>query len=464
MIQIFADGVLTYDSRLEDYDLQGLKITTGLNKGGTAEITMPASHPAYKKYIEYRTIVEVYRDGALRFRGRALYPEDDFNNNRTVMCEGELCFLQDGVSRPYRYEDTPENIFTDVVAKYNAQVDGFKQFKIGGVDVSDTSILLENEEAETVLDTINKLLELCGGCIEFTTDTNGDRVINWVSSVGNANQQTIEAGENLFDFSRSGANTDLATALIPYGAKSESTGTRLTIADVNASVDYITDDAAAAIRGTIVKTATWDDITDPEILLQKARQYLDEHKLIVTSLTLSALDLSYIDKSIESFKLGDTIRVTSRAHNVDESFQLVELSEDLLNPAQSYITMGKEVRTLTSLDVAGDSKSQRELQKAVSTVKTDIKVGNQQTATEIEGKVTEQLTQNAEDILQQVAKTYATKEELEGYATKEELDGYATSDELGNYATKEELTTANEAMASEITRLEARIAALEAAK
>ena len=34
MIQIYADGVITYDSRLEAYDLQGLTVTTGLNKGG----------------------------------------------------------------------------------------------------------------------------------------------------------------------------------------------------------------------------------------------------------------------------------------------------------------------------------------------------------------------------------------------------------------------------------------------
>ena len=41
MIQILADGVLVSDSRQEEYDLQGLRITRALNKGGTAEIVMP---------------------------------------------------------------------------------------------------------------------------------------------------------------------------------------------------------------------------------------------------------------------------------------------------------------------------------------------------------------------------------------------------------------------------------------
>ena len=101
MIQIMADGVLAYDSRLEDYDLQGLSVTRGLNKGGTAEIIMPPGHPAYNMFTSYKTIVEIYRDSLLRFRGRALYPSDDFYGARTVTCEGEMCFFQDAVSRPY---------------------------------------------------------------------------------------------------------------------------------------------------------------------------------------------------------------------------------------------------------------------------------------------------------------------------------------------------------------------------
>lgn len=421
MIQIYADGELAYDGRLEEYDLQGLKITTALGKGGTAEIAMHTQHPAYNLYREYRTIVEIYRDGALRFRGRAIYPDDDVNNTRTVICEGELCFLQDGVSRPCQYKDTPANIFRLLVSEYNAQVEPFKQFKLGIVDVpgADVAITLENEDAETVLDTVNKLTELLGGYVIFTTDETGARVINWLGSVGNTSLQTVEAGENLFDFSRSGANTELVTGLVPYGAKDENTGYRLTISAVNGGKDYITDDEAVAIRGTIMKPVFWDEITDPGLLLQAARQYLDEHKYTITSLTLTALDLSYVDKSIESFKLGDLIRVYSRAHGVDDRFQLVEYSEDLLNPAQSFITLGKEIRTLTSLDVAGDSKSHRALQKAVAAVKTDAGVVARQT-----------VQQTEQELREHVSRIYATKEQLTGLVTEEELAGLATKDEL----------------------------------
>lgn len=219
-----------------------------------------------------------------------------------------------------------------------------------------------------------------------------------------ATQQTIEAGENLFDFSRSGANTDLATGLVPYGAKDEITGLRLTIEGVNGGRDYIVDEAAAALRGTIMATATWDDITDPEALLQAARAYLDQRKLVVTSLTLTALDLSYVDKDIESFKLGEYIRVISRAHGMDEGFQLVELSEDMLNPSNSFITLGKEIKSLTSLDVAGDNGGQRSIRRAVSAVKREYQAANQQTAALIGTR--------AQKIIDSSAQIYATSAEL----------------------------------------------------
>lgn len=375
MIQIYASGELTYDSRLEEYDLQGLKVTRGLNKGGTAEIIMPPNHPAYEAYTSYKTIVEIYRDGLLKFRGRALYPSDDYYNQRTVVCEGEFCFFQDAVSRPYLYQDTPAAVFSEVIGVYNSQVEEVKRFKLGTVTVTDPNdyIRLESEDAEPVMSAINKLLERCGGYIVFTTDpTDGKRVVHWLASVGRRCEQVIEAGENLFELSRSGANTELATAILPYGAKDEATGKRITIESVNGGRDYITDATAVAIRGTIMQTITWDDVTDPRVLLQKARLALDGSKLVVTSLTLTALDLSCIDKTVDSFELGDYIRLVSLVHGLDEEFQLTEQNEDLLNPGNDLINLGKEIRTLTRMDVAGDGKSLNAVQQAKTSIKNDF--------------------------------------------------------------------------------------------
>jgi hypothetical protein len=418
MIQIYADGALVYDSRLEGYELQALRITRALNKGGTAEIVMPPYHPAYGAFTGYRTIVEIYRDGKLKFRGRALYPVDDFDNFRTVVCEGELCFFQDAISRPYLYQGFPNSVFMDVVYGYNLEVEPFKRFLVGDVDVTDPNnyIRVESESAEPVLATINKLVERCGGYITFTTDEKGDRLINWQANVGRRNAQIIEEGENLFDFSRSGANTDLATALLPYGAKDEVTGERVTIKSVNNGKDYIVDEEAVALRGTIMHTMTWDDVTDPSNLLKKARQVLNERRNIVTSLNLTALDLSYVDKTVDAYEVGDFIRVVSRARKLDDEFQLTEQTEDLLSPENSYIHLGKEIRTLTGMDVAGDDKSRSDIQKTAASIKQDFDINVQQSIDKaLEGTVeelTSMIEQQAGSISLEVSGSLGSKAEI----------------------------------------------------
>ncbi len=425
MIQILADGVLAYDSRLEDYELVGLTVFTGLNKGGTAQITMPPGHPAYALYDSYKTIVEIYRDGLMLFRGRVLYATDDFYNQRTVMCEGELCFLQDAVSRPYLYQSDPASIFLEVMYAYNEQVEAVKRFKIGNVTVTDPNdyTRLESENAESVLSTINKLLERCGGYIVFTTDaTDGSRVINWYETLGYRSGQTIEFGENLLDFSRSGSNTDMTTAVLPYGAKDSDTGERVTIETVNDGQDYIQDDDAVALRGFIIKPVIWDDVTTPLNLLRKAQEYLEANRYIITSLQLSALDLSYVDTSIDRYQVGDTIHVLSEPHNVDDDFLLTERTEDLLNPANSKITLGRDVRTLTDADVAGDDKSLSELHKITQQITADYLVNIADTVQKTEEKLTSEITQTEANIKLDVARTYLTNDQVaEAVSTSIEL-------------------------------------------
>lgn len=418
MIQIYIDGALGYDSRLmereKDYALLGLRTTTGENVGGTAEIVLPPGHPAYSQFIEHRSIVEIYRDNVLRFRGRALYPTDDFYNRRTWTCEGELCMLQDAVSRPYLYQDSPAAIFTELINTYNSQVDDFKKFVVGEITVTDANdyVRVESESAEQILDTVNKLVDRCGGYIVFNTNAEGSRVINWYADPGFRSDQVIEFGSNLLDYVRDGAGTDLATVIIPYGAQKED-GSRVTIEVVNNGLDYIQDDDAVALRGRIVRPVFWDDVAEPQNLLTKARVYLAEHKHIVTSLTLTALDLSYMDKSIDSYTVGDSVRVRSKPHGLDEDFKLTQATEDWLFPDQSSITLGKDVRTLTGADVAGDTKSNTDLQKVSQQIKADYTMNIANALAETERILTSLIQQTSDQIKLEVSKTYTTNDRLD---------------------------------------------------
>ena len=416
MIQVYADDALVYDSRIRKYSLLGLKATGGLNKGGTAEILMPPDHPAFNSFTSYKTLVTIYRDGKLKFRGRALYPTDDFRLRRTITCEGERCFLRDGIHRPYSYQDDPANIFTYIIGLYNAQVEEFKQFVVGTITVTDPNnyISLESEEAETFAETVDKLVARCGGQIVFTTNEEGKRVINWYESVSYRSRQMIEFGSNLLDFSRTTANSDLATVIIPYGAKDEATGTRLTIESVNGGIDFIQDDEAVALRGVIARAVYWDDVATPEALLTKARQYLNESKNLITSLELTALDLSVLDKNIDDFDIGDIIVVRSAPHGIhDELYQLTELSFDLLHPQNDRVILGKNIASLTGADVAGDRKNTSELRRVERIIRSDYSINLAAVLEETQTTLTTLIQQTSDAIMLEVSEQYATNGSLE---------------------------------------------------
>ena len=415
MIQVFADDFTVYDNRLPGRELDGLKVTAGLNKGGTAEIVMPPWHPAYSAFTSYKTLVTVYRDGLLLFRGRSLYPNDDRYNHRTITCEGERCFLRDSTIRPYLYQDAPAAIFADLIALHNSQVDAFKTFVVGTVNVADPNnyVRIESENAEQTLDVIDKLVARVGGYIVFTTNAEGQRVINWYESLGYQSGQVIEFGENLLDFARDGSNTDLANVIVPYGAKDETTGERVTIESVNDGLDFIQDYDAVALRGVVSRPVYWDDVTDPANLLRKAQQYLATSKMAITALQLTAVDLSLLDKSIDTFQVGDMVQVRSNPHKVDDVFQLRERTYDLLHPDNDRVTLGKDLTSLTGADVLGDRETMNQLHRTEHSIKADYKLGIANAVEETKTTLATLIQQTSESIMLEVSQTYAKGGDVE---------------------------------------------------
>lgn len=425
MVQVYADERVVYDTRLPDTALLGLEVSLLVNKAGTAEITMGPDHPAYDYFTEYRTVVTIYRDGVLLFRGRALYADDDFYRRRTITCEGERAFLLDGVMRPYMYQDGPAAIFADIIGLYNAQMtDESRRFVVGTVTVTDPNnyVRLESGKAEQIADTIDKLVERVGGYIVFSTNTDGQRTINWYDTLDYRSWQVIEFGSNLLDFSRTGANTDMATVIIPYGAQvevlneetGETTQQRVDITSVNEGLDFIQDYDAVHLRGVIARPVYWDDVTEPANLLAKAQQYLASSKLLITSLELSAVDLSALDKSIDSFRVGDRVQVRSKPHGVDDLFTLMERDYDLLDPGRDKVVLGKDLASLTGADAAGDKKSTNELNKVEHSIRAEYQLN---VAAAIEAATTtlsSMIQQTSDAIRLEVSETYARGEDVEG--------------------------------------------------
>lgn len=428
IVQVYADDVLVYDNRLEDYALLTLQVQAKAESGGSASIQMPRTHPAYSRFVSLKTIVEILRDGEMIFRGRALYPSDDFDGSRTVTCESERCFFSDAVMRPYIYRTDPASIFSDIIAIYNEQVNVEKRFTVGSVTVTDDNdyVRMESDSAASIAETLRKLVDLCGGYITFGTNADGNRTVNWVSELSHYSTQNIELGENLLDLARTDNASDLATVLIPYGAKDEETGERVTIESVNGGKDYIEAEDAIALRGRIVKSVTWDSVTLPTNLLKKATAYLAEAKLITTQLTLSAIDLSAMNKDIDTFSVGDLVHVKSKVHGVDADYLLLERSYDLLNPASDTVTLGKSYTTLTGSAESDDKRQTEGLDRVEREARADYEK-NKAVISNTETWLTSLIEQTSESIRSEVSVQQKETETLKERITEVEQTADAVS-------------------------------------
>ena len=139
MYQIYADGVLIHDMRLEDSTRTVLDpyLTVELNEPGSLEFKMLPDHIMYNSLSKIKSIITV-RDGSRSiFRGRVIADERDFNNEKTVTCEGMYGFFNDSIVRPHEKTLQLTSYIQWLVNNHNSQVEDAKKFFVGNVTVND---------------------------------------------------------------------------------------------------------------------------------------------------------------------------------------------------------------------------------------------------------------------------------------------------------------------------------------
>ena len=403
--QIYVDDVLAYDSLAPGYAMGSALLTTAQNKGGTLELTIYPSHPAYDRCKPYAAEVKVVKGGSVRWRGRPLPPTDAMAGQRTVVCEGELCWLNDAVIRPYLYQDSPEAIFRDLIGKYNTVVEPWKRFEVGTVTIKDPNdyVRVESESAAKILDVVGKLLERYGGYITFE-GTSDARTINWYQDPPYACNQSASLAKNITDFIAEPDLEGFATRCIPYGAKQED-GSRLQI-DLDGK-DYVQDDAAVAGRGVIEASVIFDDITLPGNLERAARNWLYSATQMPRSIQLSAVDLSKIDASLDAFCVGQMV-LAEDAVIGGGRYTVTQVEEDLCDPRVGGITLG---RTAASL-IGAEQQQRTEQAQAIEILGKEVKNELQNLTVDMRVQITEAV-QSSQAVIFSALDQYSKTSDLE---------------------------------------------------
>lgn len=343
--KVYAAGKLACDSQLpaeKGYSMLSILIKESLNKGGTATLILPRGHKRYNGFPAMSTPVEIYKNGKLRWRGRALPHADDSYGRRTITCEGELCFFNDAQMRPYALTGSPEALLRQIVSIFNTAVDPWKRFAVGVVTVvADEDITIESSSPEKAFAALQRLISAAGGYIFFDSAEDGARQINWYADLPYTCNQSVRPERNLLDYSTSATATNLATRIIPYGAIGAD-GTRLQI-NVDGK-DYVDNLQAQQERGIVEASVIYEGVTDAAQLQALAERDVLTSCAIPETLKLSAFDLSRINMNFDAFAVGQTVSAESAFHNMTGQYALVSLEEDLIRSDVGSVTLTKDVR------------------------------------------------------------------------------------------------------------------------
>ena len=355
MYQVYCDGLPLLDLQQdEEFVLIDPAITLKDNDSGQFSFKISTKHPFYNNIRKLKSEILVLLDGAEIFCGRVTEEGSDFYKNKKFIAKGELDFLTDSIQRPAEYHNmTVRGFLATLIEVHNAQVEENKHFQVGEVTVvDDNDSLYRYTNYENTLECIKeKLLKKLGGHIRIRK-VEGVKYIDYLADYPNTNEQVIEFGKNLLDFSTNTDATDIATAIIPLGGKLatstiQALDERLTIKNVNDGSDFIYSQEAVDTYGWIFRKVIFDDVNTSRNLLRKGRDYLTNVQYENMILKVSAVDLHRIDVEIERIKLLDRIRVKSSPHALDRYFPVTELKLNLMKPESDKITLGSEGQDTT---------------------------------------------------------------------------------------------------------------------
>lgn len=343
----------------EGYVIISPSVTKAKNKAGSFTFKIPPTNPLYGSLKKLKSIISVYKDGNIFWKGRVLDERKNFNKIKEVTCEGELAFLNDVIIAPYDYSEkgmTINEFFQYVMDLYAKNCSEYRKIQPGyvyNVD-SDTRIYPISKTYENVLSTLSsKLIGVVGGVLVFRYQ-NGVSYLDYYGHISDVIRQKIEFGKNLINLEEYVDATDVYTYLIPLG-KQDDAGNYLDISSVNSGLNYIYSKTGLELYGKITKTVEYTDIEDATLLKQKAEAVLADAIKEATTIIIKAVDLRVLGVDTDTIDVNCLVNVVSPPHGINSNFECTEITFDLSNVANNEYTFGSDTKSLTELEVESSS-------------------------------------------------------------------------------------------------------------
>ena len=335
----YVDGRLLFAAGMPGYEIVDGTISEAVGSASSATIKLPPSNVMRDVPVKRASVISIRKDGAEVFRGSVVDTTTDLRGMRTYSIDSAMMWLADICKPPHTINGMAVSTYLGaLVTQYNAGCLAGKQIKLGKVGVSLPSITMSASEYKSMLDLAKEAASVSGGELRIRY-ADGAVYLDCLASYDHRCSQTVELRKNLLGLTDEIDGADLVTRVYPVGKDG------LTIKDVNGGKVYLVNAAAEGIYGRIDGTLR-ADTDDASALKATAAAYLARHSGLSRGIQVTAADLSAQDIMIESFAIGDSVRVVSPPHGIDTIMQVSKLDTSLVG-SKSSMTIGWGKKSLT---------------------------------------------------------------------------------------------------------------------
>lgn len=363
-----ADGSTLHDVRDNNRQVIGY-ISDAKNAVGTLDFDIYPKHPAYNAIKAGSTKIRAYRDGMWTHDYTVESVTNDLQLKKHVTATDELQYLERIEVPSYKtgvdgVPQTVSGLFMWLIEYYNARSGG-ERFAFGQIegDIIDPTKTLDrsSDSPATVASIVkDKIIDSLGGYVRVRR-VDGVLTIDLKADAAGVCHQYIEFGENLVDYADEQDASELYTAVTAESKYKDDNGDEVTITLADAADgdyltgyakkgDTVTNTAAAAAYGVRRKHLTFDVVKNVYTLVENCEKYIAAHCEPVTTVNVSAADLSTLDSNVQSFDVGLYTRVKAAPMGFDAAFECQVAKRSLNDPTEDKYTLGWTWGSLSSIN------------------------------------------------------------------------------------------------------------------
>jgi len=357
----------------------------------TFEFTFNINNKYYQKIepiVNFIQIIDVVREQEI-FYGRVAKITNTMDTSgsfsQSFLIEDEKAFLYDSVQtymKPTRM--TVRDYLQKIIDIHNKQVEPYKRFKLGNVDVIDNGDLLRGLGYQSTAETIKeKLLDRLTGNLILRRVGNTN-YLDYVSNYGNDSDTPLQLTKNLKSATRDIDISELFTRIVPVGQDIEDNsetdievGTdysrpKYTIESVNEGKNYLDDPSLIEKFGLNIGIVEFSNVKEPSILKRRGQQWLKDQSLMLVTWDVEAIELGLLDSRYELITLGNSYKVDNQFLYSVEKLQVIEKKFSILAPQKVNLTIGSKKKKLT--DYQNEIKT---IQSNLINIKANASAGTQ---------------------------------------------------------------------------------------